>query len=259
MGNLNLFFTYEDALPEGTGYETLGGRHITILLICLAAILLIAVIHKIKRGNTLILSLTPLFLILLRFIYVLIIKARIVYELPLHFCSIAGLLCPIYELLCSAKNENRILKYLKDSSGALLSCIGIPATLIAMVFPNAGYYPPVHFITIVSFAFHTVICAYIIIKIMDEELIPNAASLVKSYPLLLVLAAAVFIFDKIYETNYMFLLSPSYGSPLSQAYFKFGYFGYLFIYAGLVFSVSLLLSVLLPMAINKNKNGVLKT
>ena len=64
---------------------------------------------------------------------------------------------------------------------------------------------------------------------MDEELIPNAAYLVKSYPLLLVLAAAVFIFDKIYETNYMFLLSPSYGSPLSQAYFKFGYFGYLFI------------------------------
>jgi len=94
-------------------------------------------------------SFSLVFWIVLRSIYIAVIREDFLYELPLHLCSMAGILCAVH---CVTQ-----WKWL----GQVLYAVCLPGTVLALLFPNWNFYPVVHFITVESFLFHMGIVMYV--------------------------------------------------------------------------------------------------
>ena len=167
-------------------------------------------------------------LIALRQAYVCLVGANIVYDLPLHLCSIAGIVCFIYEY-----TGNIIPKRIKSVLEQALFALCLPGAVLAIVFSDGTMYPVFHFVTIESGLFHVFIIVYVILKIKDGDIKPGIREAYKSGIFLLVVVIPVYLFDRAFRANYMFLMGPSQGSPLTGLYTRFGYAGYMIGY-GLV-------------------------
>ena len=223
MPFMELFFTYEDNLPPGTGYVLFGKEHICILIFSLC--LTVGCICLYDKGNTAFegcmrkcVAAALVVLIALRQAYVCLVGANIVYDLPLHLCSIAGIVCFIYEYTGSVIHE-RIKSVLEQALFALC----LPGAVLAIVFSDGIMYPVFHFVTIESGLFHVFIIVYVIFKIKDGDIKPGIREAYKSGIFLVIVAIPVYLFDRAFRANYMFLMGPSQGSPLTGLYTGYGY------------------------------------
>lgn len=221
MDALRLFFVYEDKLPDNVGYSLFDETHFVIMALCFFLISVSAIIYKKTESRILsrAFALIPVFLITVRTVYVLIAKVSLIYEFPLHLCSIAGILCLVFE----------IKKY--SFAGSVLYSLGLPGAALAIVFPNGTMYPPVHFISLESYLFHIAVIIYIIIQLMSGNITPNVKNAYESVIFLIITVPLIYLFNRYFHTDYMFLNAPSPGSPLYRVYLQKGYFAYMVIYA----------------------------
>lgn len=169
-----------------------------------------------------------IFLIIIRTVYVYICGANLLYELPLHLCSIAGILCFVYEY-----GYNVLPQTLSDYLGQGLLSVCLVGALLAIIFSDGTMYPAFHFITIQSNLYHTLIVLYILICTSDHVINGSIRHAYKGIVFLIVLVPPIMLFDMHFRTNYMFLLGPSIGSPLTFAFEDFGYIGYLIVYGAI--------------------------
>ena len=221
---LRYFFTYGDHLPDGVGFPMFGAAHMLWLALLLAAAVIF--LRKYSKwspdaqeraGRAVGMSLIALMLI--RMVYVSLIGKLTVYELPLHLCSIAGFLCALHSFV----------KW--DWLGQTLYALCLPGTVLALVFPDWCYYPPVHFITIEGFLFHAGIVLYAGCQLSSGRIVPEIKKLWKVLLFLLFAVPPVYWFDVQFHVNYMFLRYPSAGSPLEWLASWMGNPGYLYGYA----------------------------
>ena len=227
MSPIELFFTYANNLPPGSGYVLFGKEHICILIVSL--FLIVGCICLYDKGTVAFkgrmrkcVAAALVVLIALRQAYVCLVGANIVYDLPLHLCSIAGIVCFIYEYTGSVIPE-RIKSVLEQALFALC----LPGAVLAIAFSDGTMYPVVHFVTIESGLFHVFIIVYVIFKIKDGDIKPGIREAYKSGIFLLVVVIPVYLFDRAFRANYMFLMGPSQGSPLTGLYTGYGYAGYM--------------------------------
>ena len=101
-----------------------------------------------------------------------------------------------------------------------------PGALMAILFPDGTIYPVIHFISLESYLFHSLIIAYIFIRLIDKGIVPGIKEAYKSILFLLVIVPPVYLFNVIFDTNFMFVIWPSSGSPLYGFYKAGGYAGY---------------------------------
>ena len=144
------------------------------------------------------------------------------YQLPLHLCSMAGFLCCLHAF------------FKWDWLGQVLYTLCLPGTVLALLFPDWVRYPAIHFITIQGFTFHAGIVLYVICQLLQHNIIPRLAALWKVIVFLLVVVPPVYLFDKKFHANYMFVNVPSPGSPLEWLASFLGNPGYLAGYAVLM-------------------------
>ncbi len=244
-----LFFTYQNNLPPGVGYEIFSPSHIVAMTVCILLIVLIttwyirsddAKKHRIRKVTATI----PVVLMIIRFIYVVICCVPIIYELPLHLCSMTGIFCFVFEF--GLKDS----AYVRSVLGQSLYSLCLPGALMAIIFPDGTVYPIIHYITIESYLFHLLIIAYICIRIADRGIIPRVREAYKSIIFLLVIIPPVFLFNVIFKTNYMFVIGPSSGSPLYWFYQTGGFAGYRIGYAFVAIAVIYLMNIVFEV-INK--------
>ena len=220
-----MFFTYETELPANIGYELFGSTHIIIMLICTILVAGLAICFKRSdprlRGSLLkITGIVPVILIVLRTVYVIYCKESLIYELPLHLCSLAGIICFIH-----------CIGILPGFFSQVLYSLCLPGALLAIIFPNGNNYPAFHFITFESYLFHLLIIAYVIMNLIDKRISPSIRDSYKSILFLIFTVPPVYLVNTCLGTNYMFLMRPSMGSPLTGVYHSLGYAGYLIIFA----------------------------
>ena len=225
-----MFFVYWDELPENVGFSIFGPAHILWLAILTAGIAIITIWYYRLRetGRRRVKRFIGWFLvgeIIVRMIYLLVIGKQTVYELPLHLCSLAGFLC----LLHSYKS----VEWLNQSLYALC----LPGAIFALLFSDWTIYPAIHFISIEGFSFHAGIVLYVICMLVTGQIVPCLKKIWKAFLFLGIAAGAVFVFDKIFDTNYMFLNWPPEKSPLEWLASFMGNPGYLIGYAVLVFLI----------------------
>lgn len=118
--------------------------------------------------------------------------------------------------------------------GQVLYTLCLPGTVLALLFPDWVRYPAIHFITIQGFTFHAGIVLYVICQLLQHNIIPRLAALWKVIVFLLVVVPPVYLFDKKFHANYMFVNVPSPGSPLEWLASFLGNPGYLAGYAVLM-------------------------
>lgn len=123
-------------------------------------------------------------------------------RLPLHLCGLA-----IYISAVHALTGNKLI-------GQFLYAFCMPGAVFALLFPDWDYYPLLHFMSFTGFELHILIVTYTVMQVYAGDIHPESAKAPACLGIMLCLAAAVYVFDKITETNFMFLNWPSPGSPL---------------------------------------------
>ncbi len=231
-------------MAADSGYALFSKEHIVILFICLFIIALITISYlrcdqgSVRKRIRFLTALIPAMLTVSRWIYVIACGIPFVYELPLHLCSMTGILCLIYEFFPDSGS------FFRSVLGQAMYALCLPGAVMALLFPDATYYPVIHFITIESYLFHTLITAYILLMLVSGQIRPHIREAYKSILFLLVVVPPVMIFDHRFGTNFMFLNEPSNGSPLTRFYSAGGYSGYLVGFAAIAASVICIMNLL---------------
>ena len=92
--------------------------------------------------------------------------------------------------------------------------ICIPAAVAALLFPTWTGLPPANFMHIHSFTVHVLLAAIPIILTIVGEIKPSIKYLPGCLAILLGGGAIALVFNLIFDTNFMFLMSAPKGSPL---------------------------------------------
>ncbi len=122
--------------------------------------------------------------------------------LPLHLCSINIILITIHAI-----KPSRLL-------GQYLYTIGIPATIMALLFPTWTKLPVMNFMHIHSFTVHILLAVYPIMITFGGDVRPRAKDIPKCLAILIGMAIPVYFLNLIFDTNFMFLMEADKGNPL---------------------------------------------
>ena len=218
------FWETSDSIPEGLGFNAYGPLHFGwIASFIISAAVLAKVFRKLdfkKRDRMLkILALLIFADELGKYFLVLYGHHPILPYLPLHLCSIN-----IYVIMFHAwfaKSEKT-----KEIIGNFLYALCMPAALAAILCPTWTKLPITSFMHIHSFTVHIMLFIYPLLLLVGG-LKPRFSILKKTIPVMIGGAACVFVFNKIFDTEFMFLNGAGKGNPLSLFESFLGNPGYL--------------------------------
>lgn len=196
-----LFFTYADDLPPDAGFALYSPPHLAVLALA-AALCLFAARRPLSERASRALGLAILLSELLRMTVYAAMGCLNRFELPLHLCSLAVFLCALHSIRKP------------DWLGQTLYALCLPGACAALLFPDWVVYPFFSFISLHCFVSHTLIVLYIVSETARGSIRPRLSALWK--PMLFLCAAVppVYLFNRHFGTNYMFLQVPAPGSPL---------------------------------------------
>lgn len=200
------FLEYESQLPDKVGFVLFGKVHLSWLIgivVCLCIFL-----HffrksekKIQRKILHILGWILVLLEIGRTVFLWKIQFLSVYELPLHLCGLAGILCLLHAYT----------KWEWLAQTIYAACL--PGTIGALLFPDWTMYPMLNVIHIQAFLFHGLVVFYGF-AMLKHGFRPNIRKLYQPILFLVVTAILIYAFDLRFKANYMFLQVPSKDSPL---------------------------------------------
>ena len=122
--------------------------------------------------------------------------------LPLHLCSINIILIAIHAWKPGKTLDN------------FLYAICIPGAMAAMLFPTWYTLPALNFMHLHSFTVHILLMTYPIMLTAGGDIKPDWRQLPKSLLFTFCLAVPIYIFNLLFDTNYMFLMYAEAGNPL---------------------------------------------
>ena len=161
--------------------------------------------------------------------------------LPLHLCGMS-----IYIETIDSLFPNRFTR-------ELCYAVCMPGAAMGLIYANWLYLPAVSFISITSFLFHSIMVIYPLLALAGGDHRPSLKWLPACFGFLAAVSVPVFLFNRHFGTNYMFLSRPSPGSPLELFEQWFGNPGYLL---GFVIMIAILWAVMyMPFAFAKKKTS----
>ena len=152
-----------------------------------------------------------------------------IHYLPLELCSFA-----IVAIFYHAYTDNVFI-------GEMLYNLFLPGAIAALLFCNWTHRPIYGFLSLFSFIFHLALVMYCVMVLYAGVVKPNKKRIRSSVLFLAVIAPIIYLLNKMWDTNFMFLNVPSPGSPLVPLEIIFGNPGYIF---GLACIIALLWGVL---------------
>lgn len=228
------FFAGEQDLPAGAGWQLFGPEHLSALAVVLAVSVLLCVCYrrlpaKRRRRWRKTIACGNVGLELLRDVILAINGSFGIDYLPLHLCSMALFIC-----LWDAFRPG-------DATHQILYGLCLPGAVGALLFPNWTAYPPTNFRFWVGFAGHILVVTYVVMQLSAGDFRPAPRSAWKCAAFLLAVAPPVYLFDRVFDLNYLFINWPSPGSPLEWFAAWLGNPGYLLPYAVLIFGICALM------------------
>lgn len=222
--HLDEFFTYETTLQRGIGFGMFRVGHFIWLAVIFAGIYLVMRWYRradkrTQRKIEIVTAASMSVWIVIRVIYIAVLHENFLYELPLHLCSMAGILCGIH---CITQWE---------WLGQVLYSLCLPGAVLALLFPNWNFYPAIHFLSVEAFLFHMGILLYVFLMLWSHKIVPDVKKAGHVVLFMFAVVVPIYFFDKRYDVNYMFVNRPSAGSPLVWLAGWMGDPGYLVGYA----------------------------
>ena len=201
------FFYTSDTVPEGLGINHYGIEHLCWLA---AAVLFIAGISLLYRKSDarrrrkiqVIMAVLIVLEEVTRDIFLAVTGQFAVSHLPLHLCSVNIILIAMH----ACKRTKTVDNFLYG--------ICIPGAAAALLFANWLELPVWNYMSIHSFTVHILLVAYPVMMTVGGELQPSVKQLPKCIGLVFGLAVPIYIFNLIFDTNFMFLMYGEEGTPL---------------------------------------------
>jgi len=122
--------------------------------------------------------------------------------LPLHLCSINIIIIAVHAWKPGKTLDN------------YLYAICVPAALAAMLFPTWTPLPTLNFMHLHSFTVHILLIAYPVVLTVAGDIRPDLRQLPKSLLFTVCMAVPIYVFNLLFDTNFMFLMYAEEGNPL---------------------------------------------
>ncbi|MCR5650774.1 MAG: YwaF family protein [Lachnospiraceae bacterium] len=219
---MDLFWLEETDIPEDAGFTLFGTEHIKAVVPALISAGTLAFIYcRQRKLRKVILAVISILLPLIEISKIIFLQRAGHFgigHLPLHLCSLSIILYPLYTIIKPGR--------IRDFLGEFGCLILLPAGIGALLFPDWTMYPVISFMSLSSFAWHTLQITLPLCIIFAGEIDLKPKSILCSTAFLLLVTIPVYLFDRHFSCNYFFLLRPVPG-PLETVYEKFGITGYL--------------------------------
>lgn len=243
---MDLFFVFDKDLPPGVGIRAFGPEHLAWIAASALVIFLLCFAARRASGRgfrALQWIVCALVLACEANRQLCLLSAGVwgVYTLPLHLCSMS-----VFLVLYHCVRGGAL-------AGELLWCLTMPGAVCALLFPDWLYYPARNLLSLGTFLGHMMLAAYPALCFARGEIRPDAKRLPKCFLCLVCTAAAVYVFDKIFDADYFFLNGAAPDSPLSLAAKYLGDPGYLLAFIPLLAAVWALLY--LPLRLRPRSGG----
>lgn len=228
------FFMSIDEAGGRLPFHTFDLNHITWLSCLLFGIVIVTIfykhtsIHNRKRVRC-ITAYLLLILELLRKGSLLYLGTFTVEEMPLHLCSFGVYICFYQHFKPSSLTNNTLFTLI------------MPGALAALLFPDWNVSNHFNYYYIHSWLTHALLALYVIMQLTTKEITPNIKTLPKIILYLGIYALPVYAFNKVYNTNFLFINTPSHGSPLVLLETYLGNPGYIVGLLGLCVAVWLVM------------------
>ena len=223
-----------------TGFDTLGGPHILMLLCCFAAGALL--VFRASMRLVRIAAAALIVLEVLQDIYLLSQGETILYNLPLHLCGLG-----IFTNLIGAFSDSKFAVFLREVSLMLIA----PGSVFALLFPDWTYMPLLSVLSVIGFVSHMLLVAVPLMMLRAGMVRPEGRHFWYPLAFLAVVSLPVYAFDRIFGCNYMFLRQPVEGTPLAWWADRLGDPGYLL---GILLMILMLLALEYGLAEVRKKN-----
>lgn len=201
------FFYTSNTVPEGLGIPHYGIAHLSWLAAAVLFILGCSLLYRrLDTGGRRRMQIIIAVLIVLeevtRDIFLVVTHQFSLNHLPLHLCSINIILIAFHAIKRTKTIDN------------FLYGICIPGAAAALLFANWLELPVWNYMSIHSFTVHILLVAYPVMMTVGGELRPSIRQLPKCLLFVLALAVPIYIFNSVFDTNFMFLMYGEEGTPL---------------------------------------------
>lgn len=201
------FFETTETIKDGSGFTMYGQIHMIWLASIAVTVFFCALIYRKSgervRGAVLwIITALTLGNEVAKYIVLGVSGHFNVGYLPLHLCSIN-----IFVILAYSISKN-------DFLAEVLYAASMPAAAAALLFPSWTALPPTSFMHIHSFTVHAELFLFPVLLIVGG-FEPSLRRLLRTLPVIAATAAGVFVFNKVFDTDFMFLNGAGEGNPLS--------------------------------------------
>lgn len=148
--------------------------------------------------------------------YLVIRNEFTVNYLPLELCSFA-----IFAIFYHAHTNNPMI-------GEMLYNLFLPGAILALLFCNWTHRQIYEVFCLFSFIFHLALVMYCVMVLYAGIVKPNKKRIISSIIFSAVIGPIIYLLNKMWNTNFMFLNVPSPGSPLVLLENILGNPGYIF-------------------------------
>lgn len=202
------FFTYETQLPKDVGFSFFGSVHLAWLAGILAFTAIVALwfsqrpAYRQRRISWAVAWLLCAMIVVEKVVLALTGHLN-VYSLPFHLCELA----PLLYLLFAWRHW--------DWLGQVIYALCLPGAAAALLFPDWSAYPQWNFMNLNSFLVHGLLILFPILQLVEHTIRPRLGALWKVWLFLAVLVPPMWLFNRAFGTNYLFLNAASPNSPLT--------------------------------------------
>lgn len=204
---MTYFLDTVETIPANVGFSYFGATHLCWLAVAAAVIIACCFWYRSmdvrKRG---VWRRTVALLLLADEVFkmaMLTIGHRFLLNyLPLHLCSIN-----IFLIAFHVWKPNKTLD-------AFLYTVCIPGALAALLFPTWVSLPLCNFMHLHSFTVHILLVMYPVVLTAGGDIEVHPRNIPKCLALLLGMAVPIYIFNVIFDENFMFLMYAEEGNPL---------------------------------------------
>lgn len=212
-------------LPEGYGWPLFGPVHLAWLAAS-CALIAFCVLHyralateKARKRMTYVVAIVPLILLASQDLGFIVTGTFTPNRWPLHSCNA----CEYLGILYAAWPAPWI--------GETLFCLSATGAVCALLFPGWAWCLPLAWPVICGFAEHSLMLAFVLMKLSTGELRPSLKRLWQAVAFSSAYLVFCLLVNARFGTNFMFVSVPAEGSPLEAFAQLFGWPGYLVPYA----------------------------
>ena len=191
------YFKVENIEYTTNGFGLFSWGHLLWILIGIAFCIAMCRIYRksvSRKAIRYIVVFSALFLELFRAFLLIRTNQYDVYHLPLHLCGLSVYITLIHALT----GKPRLWQF--------LYAFCFPGAVFAILFPDWYYYPLFNVLTSIGFELHILIVTYILMQLCEQK--PDIKYAAGNILIIVLIALPVFFFNRIFDTNYMFLNYP---------------------------------------------------